>query len=99
MSDFITRIAKYEEIYEPITDRVMHYIKLTDMCVRVCTGSGGEGGRGVVVLTTKLTDMCMCAPRRAERGERRGGGRGEREGGGGGGAFGAADRVMHCIKS
>jgi 6-phosphofructo-2-kinase/fructose-2,6-biphosphatase len=29
--DFMERIAKYEEIYEPITDRIMHYIKLTDM--------------------------------------------------------------------
>jgi 6-phosphofructo-2-kinase/fructose-2,6-biphosphatase len=31
VSDFMERIAKYEEIYEPITDRIMHYIKLTDM--------------------------------------------------------------------
>jgi 6-phosphofructo-2-kinase/fructose-2,6-biphosphatase len=30
VADFMERIKKYEEIYEPITDRVMHYIKLTD---------------------------------------------------------------------
>jgi hypothetical protein len=27
------RIRKYEDIYEPIEDRNMHYIKLTDMSV------------------------------------------------------------------
>lgn len=31
VEDFMERIAKYCEIYEPITDRTMHYIKLTDM--------------------------------------------------------------------
>jgi 6-phosphofructo-2-kinase/fructose-2,6-biphosphatase len=31
VSDFMLRIRKYEEIYEPIEDRNMHYIKLTDM--------------------------------------------------------------------
>lgn len=31
VDDFISRIRKYEEVYEPITDRSMHYIKLTDM--------------------------------------------------------------------
>eukprot|EP00882_Tetradesmus_deserticola_P010245 GHRQ01010823.1.p1 GENE.GHRQ01010823.1~~GHRQ01010823.1.p1 ORF type:complete len:342 (+),score=123.45 GHRQ01010823.1:652-1677(+) len=29
--DFMLRIRKYEDIYEPIEDRNMHYIKLTDM--------------------------------------------------------------------
>ncbi|KXZ48046.1 hypothetical protein GPECTOR_30g141 [Gonium pectorale] len=31
VSDFLARIAKYEEVYEPISDRTMHYIKLIDM--------------------------------------------------------------------
>lgn len=31
--DFRQRIQKYEEVYETITDRNMHYIKLIDMCV------------------------------------------------------------------
>uniref|UniRef100_A0A383W1K9 6-phosphofructo-2-kinase domain-containing protein n=1 Tax=Tetradesmus obliquus TaxID=3088 RepID=A0A383W1K9_TETOB len=31
VSDFMLRIRKYEDIYEPIEDRNMHYIKLTDM--------------------------------------------------------------------
>jgi hypothetical protein len=31
VSDFMERIRKYEEVYEPIIDRNMHYIKLTDM--------------------------------------------------------------------
>jgi hypothetical protein len=29
--DFRERIRKYEEVYETITDRNMHYIKLIDM--------------------------------------------------------------------
>ena len=32
LEDFRARIAKYEEVYETITDRNMHYIKLIDMC-------------------------------------------------------------------
>ena len=32
LEDFRDRIAKYEEVYETITDRNMHYIKLIDMC-------------------------------------------------------------------
>lgn len=31
LRDFKDRIHKYEEVYEPITDRDMHYIKLIDM--------------------------------------------------------------------
>ncbi|PNW72565.1 hypothetical protein CHLRE_16g691888v5 [Chlamydomonas reinhardtii] len=31
VADFLARIAKYEEVYEPIADRNLHYIKLTDM--------------------------------------------------------------------
>lgn len=31
VTDFMERIAKYQLVYEPITDRSMHYIKLTDM--------------------------------------------------------------------
>lgn len=31
LSDFQDRIAKYEEVYETITDRSLHYIKLIDM--------------------------------------------------------------------
>lgn len=31
LSDFADRIKRYEEVYEPISDRSMHYIKLTDM--------------------------------------------------------------------
>ncbi|KAG2447462.1 hypothetical protein HYH02_007783 [Chlamydomonas schloesseri] len=31
VADFLARIAKYEEVYEPIVDRNLHYIKLTDM--------------------------------------------------------------------
>jgi hypothetical protein len=57
VSDFVDRIRKYEEVYEPITDRAMHYIKLTDMCVCVCVcvcvwvcvwvwGGGGDPGGG-----------------------------------------------------
>ena len=33
LKDFQDRIAKYEEVYETITDRSLHYIKLIDMCV------------------------------------------------------------------
>lgn len=33
LRDFRERIRKYEEVYETITDRNMHYIKLIDMCV------------------------------------------------------------------
>ena len=32
LDDFRDRIAKYEEVYETITDRNLHYIKLIDMC-------------------------------------------------------------------
>ena len=31
LTDFRDRIAKYEEVYETITDRNSHYIKLIDM--------------------------------------------------------------------
>ncbi|KAI8473607.1 MAG: 6-phosphofructo-2-kinase-domain-containing protein [Monoraphidium minutum] len=34
--DFMERITRYEEVYEPINDRAAHYIKLTDMT----TGAG-----------------------------------------------------------
>ena len=30
--DFKERIRMYEDVYETITDRNMHYIKLIDMC-------------------------------------------------------------------
>ena len=33
LNDFRQRIQKYEEVYETITDRNLHYIKLIDMCV------------------------------------------------------------------
>ena len=32
ISDFKERIRNYEEVYETITDRNLHYIKLIDMC-------------------------------------------------------------------
>ena len=32
LQDFRDRICKYEEVYETITDRNLHYIKLIDMC-------------------------------------------------------------------
>lgn len=31
LNDFKERIKKYEEVYETITDRNLHYIKLIDM--------------------------------------------------------------------
>ncbi len=31
LDDFKERIRKYEEVYETITDRNLHYIKLIDM--------------------------------------------------------------------
>lgn len=31
LEDFRARIRKYEEVYETITDRNLHYIKLIDM--------------------------------------------------------------------
>ena len=31
LRDFKHRIRKYEEVYEPVTNRASHYIKLTDM--------------------------------------------------------------------
>jgi len=31
LADFKERIHKYEEAYETMTDRRLHYIKLTDM--------------------------------------------------------------------
>ncbi|KIY93213.1 hypothetical protein MNEG_14749 [Monoraphidium neglectum] len=31
LSDFLERIRKYEQVYEPISDRRLHYIKLIDM--------------------------------------------------------------------
>lgn len=31
LNDFKARIAKYEEVYEPLDDRNRHYIKLIDM--------------------------------------------------------------------
>ncbi len=33
LDDFKARIAKYEEVYETITSRDLHYIKLIDMYV------------------------------------------------------------------
>jgi 6-phosphofructo-2-kinase/fructose-2,6-biphosphatase len=36
LADFRARIRKYEEVYETITDRSLHYIKLIDMV----TGKG-----------------------------------------------------------
>ena len=53
------RIRKYEQVYEPISDRRLHYIKLIDMCglslpflivVHVYIGAlfvVGGGGEGV----------------------------------------------------
>jgi hypothetical protein len=32
LKDFQERIRKYEDVYETITDRNLHYIKLIDMC-------------------------------------------------------------------
>jgi 6-phosphofructo-2-kinase len=32
LDDFRARICKYEEVYETITNRDLHYIKLIDMC-------------------------------------------------------------------
>ena len=32
LDDFRARIRKYEEVYETITNRDLHYIKLIDMC-------------------------------------------------------------------
>lgn len=31
LSDFLARIRKYEQVYEPVNDRRLHYIKLIDM--------------------------------------------------------------------
>jgi hypothetical protein len=31
LQDFLERIRKYEQVYEPINDRRLHYIKLIDM--------------------------------------------------------------------
>ena len=36
LKDFQDRIRKYEEVYETITDRNLHYIKLIDMCAALC---------------------------------------------------------------
>ena len=36
LDDFKERIRKYEEVYETITDRNLHYIKLIDMCATPC---------------------------------------------------------------
>ncbi len=33
LADFKARILKYNEVYEPIEDRCLHYIKLIDMWV------------------------------------------------------------------
>jgi hypothetical protein len=41
LDDFKQRIRKYDEVYETIDDRTMHYIKLIDMWVE-----GGPDGRG-----------------------------------------------------
>lgn len=35
LADFRARIAKYEEVYQTLTDRNMHYIKLIDMWVQL----------------------------------------------------------------
>ena len=35
LDDFRSRIRKYEEVYETITNRDLHYIKLIDMCERL----------------------------------------------------------------
>ena len=35
LDDFRARIRKYEEVYETITNRDLHYIKLIDMCAAV----------------------------------------------------------------
>lgn len=55
LADFKARISKYEEVYEPIANRNIHYIKLIDMCVcvRVCVCVRarlglGVGGRGAL---------------------------------------------------
>lgn len=36
LKDFQDRIRKYEEVYETITDRNLHYIKLIDMWGSLC---------------------------------------------------------------
>jgi hypothetical protein len=43
LADFLERIRKYEQVYEPIGDRRLHYIKLIDMCARARLGGGGCG--------------------------------------------------------
>lgn len=40
--DFKERICKYEEVYETITDRNMHYIKLIDMCAELHPNASGK---------------------------------------------------------
>lgn len=41
LQDFRARIRKYEDGYETIMDRTLHYIKLIDMVTGRCRGSDG----------------------------------------------------------
>jgi hypothetical protein len=48
LADFRARIRKYEEVYETITDRSLHYIKLIDMV----TGKGKKKKKGRVCCSS-----------------------------------------------
>ena len=58
LEDFKERIAKYEEVYETITDRNLHYIKLIDMCAH-------SHAHAMCTRPLHAVSMsCQCASRR-----------------------------------
>lgn len=59
MADFQARIAKYEEVYQTLTDRNLHYIKLIDMCALLCGHSSCPvywAGHACVVVILLVSD-------------------------------------------
>ncbi len=69
IDDFKTRISKYEEVYTPMENRDMHYIKLIDMCVQhsgswgLKCSAGSSGARSGVegnLMGTAAQGSVMC---------------------------------------
>ena len=54
LQDFRARIRKYEDGYETIMDRTVHYIKLIDMV------TGGRGGGWCVCVCGVGVLVCVC---------------------------------------
>lgn len=69
LDDFRARIRKYEEVYETITNRDLHYIKLIDMCaayqphIRLCRTARPSTSRAATWAGLLHGDDILCSER------------------------------------